>query len=239
MSIANAALRLLRAFAVAAMALVSVSPALAGSYLDNTLGDLKAEDRIAVADPKPVQLLFEFQNNGAPNAKAQTFLLARVTADVKASGLFLDVSDGPATGGAVLSVVLNNVADLKKAEAKGVATGLTLGLAASTVTDGYVCTVTYLGSDPNAAKIAKTEQHAIYTTIGLFGSTPPNATKMKSQEDAVYTMTDQVLAHALNDLAADPAFNPNAPAPKAPAAAAAPPAQPPASAPQPQPASQP
>ncbi len=151
-------------------------------------------------------------------AKAQNFLRERIVTDVKASGLFSDVTDAPTTDGAVLSVVLNNVADLKRAESDGVKTGLTLGLAASTVTDGYVCNITYLGGGASAVKVTKTTQQFIYTTVGLFGSDPPNATKMKSLDEAIYTMTDQVLAHTLNDLAADSTFNPNAPSPKAPAA---------------------
>src|SRR6185312_2695404 len=65
--------RLTRIVAFAAVT-AAVSPAAAGSFLDNTLGEVKPEDRIVIANPKPVQLLFEFQSNGAPNAKAQGFL---------------------------------------------------------------------------------------------------------------------------------------------------------------------
>jgi hypothetical protein len=220
----KAGLHLLYIVAFATIGFVTVSPAAASSFLDNTLGDIKPEDRIVIANPKPIQLLFEFQNNGTLNAKAQNFLRERIVADVKAGGLFSDVSDAPTPDGAVLSVVLNNVADLKRAESDGVKTGLTLGLAASTVTDGYVCSITYLGGGVSTVKVTKTTQQFIYTTVGLFGSDPPNATKMKSLDEAIYAMTDQVLAHTLNDLATDPTFNPNAPSPKpASAAGASPP----------------
>jgi hypothetical protein len=211
MRIVKGGLCLLRIGAFATIAFAVPSSAIAGSFLDNTLGEVKPEDRIPIANPKPAQLLFEFQSNGATNAKAQAFLHDRVVADVKASGLFSDVSDAPEADGAVLSVTINNVADLKSAESKGFTTGLTLGLASSTVADGYECTLAYLSGDPAATTITETANHVIYTTVGLFGSDPPNATRMKNVTEAVYVMTDQILAHALNDLAANSVFNPNAP----------------------------
>jgi hypothetical protein len=66
-------------------------------------------------------------------------------------------------------------------------------------------------------------RHSIYTTIGLTEA-PPHAVKVANLDEAVFTMVRQVVSHGLNDLAADPAFNPDAPSiPATPGASTTPP----------------
>jgi hypothetical protein len=77
-----------------AVALLAPSTAWAGAYLDiSGIHELQPQERLAIANPQPVQILFQFQTNGAPNGRATGVLKKMVTDDVKASGLFSDVGD--------------------------------------------------------------------------------------------------------------------------------------------------
>jgi hypothetical protein len=133
-------------------------------------------------------------------------LKAQVTELVSTSGLFATVGPDPSLSGAILNITLDNVpiTDQSDAAAKGFATGLTLGLVGSTVTDGYVCTIDYVPPG-SAAKVTKTSRHAIHTTMGAKGA-PENAIKARNLEDAVRTMTNQIILDGLKQLSNDPVF---------------------------------
>jgi len=185
--------------------------AMAASYVDPALKDVPAEARVTVASPQPVQILFQFQTDGAPNERATKLLKKQVIDTVIASGLFSEVTETPAPNGAVISVTLNNVVkNLKDATAQGFVTGLTFGLKGSLVTDHYTCTVEFV-SGPDAVKISRSVEHAIHSTIGI--KTPPEGlVKSKNIMEAVMTMTRQAVSNPLNQLAADPAFGGASPA---------------------------
>lgn len=197
--------------------------AFAASYVDNKLPDLAPEARVVVAEPKPVQFVFQFQSKGVPNAQATKYLKEQVTKLVTDSGVFSQVSETPVAGGAVLSITINNVPS-EDAVNKGFVTGLTFGLKGNTVTDFYVFTADYNAAD-GAPKITKTLNHAIYTTVGI-SSAPPNGVKAKNLLDALTTSVRQMVANGVNDIAKDPGFTVTAAstpaAPVAPAAPAAP-----------------
>lgn len=191
----------LRGFTVACLL------ALAGCatpYVDNALKEVSASEIPKPVEPRPVQLIFEFQTQGKLNTRATDFLKAQVAENLRSSGLFAAIDDKPVAGGALLSVMLNNLVEMDDAAKKGFIAGMTFGLEGSYVTDGYVCTVSYLAPG-GTAPILKTVRHAIHTAVGNAG-TVPNATKAASLEDAVRTMTRQALSAAMNDLARDPAF---------------------------------
>lgn len=201
----NAARALRGAFAVAALSAAALLTGCATAYVDTAIKEVSVADLKKVAQPKPVQLTFEFTTKGAPNARATEFLKAAVSDQIKASGLFSSVETTPATNLGVLNVKLDNVPITKDAAAQGFVTGLTFGLAGSTVTDGYVCTVQYLPAGQGQI-ISATARHAIHTALGN-SSPPPSAKKSANMEDAVKTMTREILSNALRDLAANPAFN--------------------------------
>jgi hypothetical protein len=186
---------------LAAAAVVVVLTGCASSYVDTATKEVPVAQYKKPVSAKPVQLMFEFQTKGAPNARATEALKAQVVEQVKGSGLFAEVKDGPARGGAILSITLNNVPLDDNAFGKGFVTGLTFGLAGSKVTDGYVCTAKFV-SDGHPEPIVKTARHAIHTTVGA-GAAPPNAVKADSIEAAVRTMTRQVVSAALNDLSTE------------------------------------
>ena len=208
--------------------LAAAGTASAAAYVDAGTPDVKPEDRVVVAHPQPVQLLFQFKTKGAPNAQATKFVKQQVIDTVKNSGLFSDVSDAPAANGALLNISIDNVIlpkEMRAAEEKGAVTGATLFIAGSNIADHYLCTVDYLGG-PQSKQITKTARHALIIQLGLINSPPANAVKVGSTKDAVFTMVRQIVANPLNALAADPDFQSGATASPAGAVETAPQAAP-------------
>jgi len=175
----------------------------ASVYVDTATKNVPVSEMKKVAQPKPVQLVFEFQTKGVPNARATEFLKEAVTKQVKESGLFASVDSAPAN--AMLNITLNNVPLTENAASQGFVTGLTFGLAGSAVTDGYICTVTYLPAG-QSKPIIKTARHAIHTTLGN-ANPPAGAKKSENVAEAVRTMAQEVLSNALKDLSYDASFN--------------------------------
>jgi len=203
-------------------------------YVDTSLKDLTPADKVQVASPQPVQLVFEFQTKGTANSQVTDLLKPIVLTAVKDSGAFSQISDLPPANGALLHITLDNVElndTANDAYAKGTITGLTFGLVGNTVGDGYICTVDYLAGS-NAPKLTKTLRDAIYTSIGATTTKPEHAQQMKSLKEAGEYMTRVVVENGINELAKDPSF---ATAPAA-APTAAPPATPTAGQPAPTPA---
>ena len=177
----------------------------ATSYVDTAIKEIPAASMKKPEQPKPVQLAFEFQSKGAPNARATNLLKEDVTRQVTESGLFSKITTEPTPGASLLSVTLNNIPLTDDAASKGFVTGLTFGLAGSAVSDGYVCTVSYLPPGQSTA-IVKTTRHAIHTTLGN-ANPPPGAVKSESIAAAVHQMTRDVLSNALKELSDDASFH--------------------------------
>lgn len=128
-------------------------------------------------------------------------LKEQVTTQILKSGLFkIEQNSGSKT--ALLGITINNIPLTKDIGQKGFVTGLTFGLAGSAVTDGFICTITYVPAD-GGPKLVGTAKHAIHTTIGN-ASAPPEAVKSASIQDAVNTMTRQLIANALRELSLNP-----------------------------------
>lgn len=177
----------------------------ASYYVDNATKEVPVSAYKKPAEPKPVQVIFEFQTKGVANATATGYLAPIVMAEIKASGIFSKVEKTPVEGGALLDVVINNVPLSDDAMSKGFVTGLTLGLAGSQVGDGYICTMKYLPGTQSPA-VTETARHAIYTVLGAKGA-PENGTKMDSLDMAVKTMTKQIVSTTLNELSHNPEFH--------------------------------
>lgn len=168
-------------------------------YVDDTLKEVGPTDKATVANPQPVQVLFDFQTKGAHNGAATDYVKKEAIGVVQNSGLFSSVSEAPVPSGAVVSLTINNVPLTDDAFAKGFVTGFTFGLVGSTVGDGYICTVDYL-PPAGGAKVSKSVRDAIYTSLGATGSQPQHTRKMKGMDDAVMTMTRKCLGNPLNDV---------------------------------------
>ncbi len=194
---------------LAALGLLALNTAcMPTMYVDNGLKDVAAAEMVKVTNPKPVQLLFEFRTKGTINGRATDMLRAQAQELVSGSGLFSQVGTAGAGGadGALLSIVVDNVPITSESDAaaKGFATGLTFGLVGSAVTDGYICTATFV---PGAAAtpIKKEVRHALHATFGAKGA-PPNSTKAKNMDEAVRTMLRQIVNNALQAIGSDPQF---------------------------------
>ena len=187
-------------FVIPLLLLISLSGCISPqSYIDPALPVLRAEDLPRVAQPRPVQVLFEFRTKGAPNAAATGHTKSTVMETVSASRLFSEVSETPVAGGRTLALVIDNVPVTEDAAQKGFATGLTLGLVGTTVTDGYVCTATY--SAPGAAPKTRSVKHALHTSIG--NTTPPAGLTAMKPADAIPILVRQMTLNALQALRKD------------------------------------
>lgn len=182
----------------------AAAPASAAPYVDRMLGDVPAEQRALVTEPKPVQFLFTFTTNGSANPRAANFLRDRVLQEVRATGIFSELSETPVPGGAVLSITIDNFADTQAAASRGARAGLTLGLAGFKVTDGYMARIEFLPAE-GAPVITRTLEHAIHSTIGRT-SPPENADRARNQREALFTVVRHVVANGLNQIALDPSF---------------------------------
>jgi len=184
---------------IVAVALLSVS--LTGclsvkSYVDPTLPKVDYASLKPAENKHPVQLLYEFQNQGAVNANAVKLTQGTAVDVLKKSNLFSEVAVAPATADYKLFVTINNVPVTKDAAAKGFATGLTFGLAGNTVTDGYECKVTYQA--PGKTAVSKDYKHALHSTIG--NASGPAGLQPYKPEDAARKIVEDLMLNALNDL---------------------------------------
>jgi hypothetical protein len=192
---------LLRAAVLAAAFLLT---GCATHYLDGAVKDTPASAYVRAGAPHPVQVVFEFQTKGAANSRATDLVKPMVMESVRAASLFSEVGDKPAAGAGLMSVQINNVALTDDAFSKGFMTGLTFGLAGSTVTDGYLCTVSYTAPGASVAVI-KTSKHALHTALGSAGA-PPGGVKVNSIDEGVRGMVRQIMGVALSELSRDPQF---------------------------------
>jgi hypothetical protein len=193
----------MRFFIIAgALATSSLMTGCASMYVDTATKEVPVANFKKPAQLKPTQVVFEFKTRGAPNAAATKQLSDAVLKQVAESGLFAPAS---ATGSAMLNVSLDNIKLGDDPTSKAFVTGLTFGLAGTAVTDGYVCTVTYLAPG-QSAPVVKKATHAIHATIGN-ASAPAGAGAKVDMTTAINTMTRDIVSNALRDLALDPAFN--------------------------------
>lgn len=170
-------------------------------YVDTATKEVPVSAMKKPAQVKPTQVVFEFQTKGAPNSAATGMLKDAVLKQVSESGLFAPAGSN---GSAMLTVAINNIPLTNDAASKGFVTGLTFGLAGSAVTDGYVCTLSYLPAG-QTTPIVKTTRHAIHATLGN-ATPPPGAGQPMDAATAVKTMARDIVSNALRDLSLDPAF---------------------------------
>lgn len=177
----------------------------ATSYVDGNLPETPKAEFKQPARPPAIQLVFEFQTKGTPNPRATDLLKAQVKAQVTDSGLFSSVSDAPVPGAALLTFTLNNIPLTDNPAAKGFVTGLTFGLAGTTVADGYDAKLSFASPEVGTLPVVEEAKHVIHTSIGT-GSPPAGAIKTGGMEEAARLMLKQVLGRLLANLSNDSAF---------------------------------
>lgn len=192
------------------LAVAVSAPAVAAKwFIDNTLGEVKAEERVTVTTPQPVQIIFEFQRDGKAVPAAVKQVKPMVLESLKERGFFSEVSDKPTANGALLNIVINNVVnkeELAKLKKKAFGAGLTFGLGSGLVaTDRYFVSFELI---PATGKPSiKTElEHAIHMKYGKSDAAIPG-TEVKKVMDAVRGMVKQSVSKGMNSIAADPGFS--------------------------------
>ena len=189
-------------------ALVAGAALLAGCanlYVEGASGEGPVAQIARPAQPRPVQLVVDFQTRGMTDPGATHSRSAMVADLVRASGLFSEVRDLPADGAGMLTVTLNHLPPTENLWAKGIATGLSLGAVGQQAADDYTCTVSYIAPG-RSQPVVKEARTAIYTTVGA-AKAPPNSWKAPDAETAVNTMVRQLLSKTLDALSHDPALS--------------------------------
>lgn len=197
---------------VAAISFAAVLPSTAVQamkfYVANALGEVKPEEKVTPASPKPVQIIFEFQRNGQVNAKATKLVKAWVIEDLKKTGDFSDVVETPTTDGAVVSIKFNNVVikeEMDKAKKDAFGAGLGFGLFGGVVAvDHYVTSFDYVATT-GATPIHTEVKHELYAKYGNKQAEIPGTLYAKP-DDAIKVLVRQVLDRGANNIVADPAF---------------------------------
>lgn len=179
------------AVAIACAALVGcVSPR---SFLDPGVPAVSYADLGKRAEPLKLKLTVEFQRNGEPFPRADPILRDGAQRVLRATGLIVP-TDGEAAGS--IRIVMNNIGDLDEAQAKGTKTGLTLGLAGSTVKDAYEMKVSIAADGRTAANTVI--KHAMYTSVG--NETLPPGVETVPPNVAFDRVLEQMLLRALRDM---------------------------------------
>lgn len=148
---------------------------------------------IAPATPKPVRLTVTGLTNSAPNKAASRTWTKEVSAALQKSKVFV-LSDAP--DAATLDIQINNVADTGDAMKKGFVTGLTFGLAGSTVTDRYVMTATL--KETGADTFSGEYKHAIHTVIGA-DDAPINGVSPRPLREAPGRLAEDMFLNFVRD----------------------------------------
>lgn len=185
---------------VATLALAS-AVALSGcisvkSYVDPTYAKTAYQDLNKPAQVLALKVNVEFSLNGERLPTGDNEVRGHVERVLRGSGL-VTPSDSAANG--EITVTVNNVADLGKVAAKGFGTGLTFGLAGSTVQDGYEMTVTLATKDRTVTKSGY--KHVLISTVG--NKKGPEGLTPTTAAAGFGTIVEQMLLNALSDLQRD------------------------------------
>ncbi len=168
-------------------------------YVDPALPKVAFTELKPVDNKQSVQVLFEFRTKGTPNASATNFVKPFVLDTLKKSNLFSDVVTAPAAADSKLFITIENVVVDKDAFAKGFGTGLTLGLAGTMVTDGYIMNADF--SAPGKTEVKRSYKHAMHSTIGNADG-PPGLTPVPKEPkgEAIRQITEGLVLNLLNDM---------------------------------------
>lgn len=176
-----------------ALAIVALTSCISSkSYVDPQFRRATMEELTVPDSPPRVALVVEFQRNGAPMPAGDGELRSAVVAALRKTGLATVVSDG---GERTLRVVGNNIADVSAAKLSGFGTGLTLGLAGSTVTDFYEFQIELSGG---GRETQGTYKHAVHSRVGA-GSAPIPGVEPSSTGQAFSQVVEDVLLNFFSD----------------------------------------
>ena len=163
------------------------------SFIDPTIPKVSYEDIKKRSEPLKLKLLVEFQRNGEHLPKVDSTLKDNTERVLRGTGVIVPVDDQSV---GEIKVIVNNIADLGSARAKGFGTGLTFGLAGSTVADAYEMTITITTNGKTVSRTAI--KHTIYTIIG--NGTLPNGVESIPPNVAFGRVLEQMILRALQEM---------------------------------------
>lgn len=166
------------------------------SYVDPSFARTRYEDLVKPAQALPLWVNVEFSRQGRRIPRADSEDRGHVERVLRASGL---VTPQESAANGEITIAVNNVADLGEAAAKGFGTGLTFGLAGSTVQDGYEMTVTLARNGQTVTKSGY--RHVVISTVG--NKKGPEGLAPTTPGGAFGTVVEQMLLNALADLQND------------------------------------
>lgn len=149
-----------------------------------------------------ITLQWDFQRNGKTIQAVTDMWSNHVNEVIVKTNTFSKVETSGAPTDYTLKVIMNNVYDSTAGElAKGVASGLTLGLIGVKVTDNYVCSATL--TQKSGKEIAKDYKYAITSTSGLIVSGVEGVPPKEKIEDAFGNILDHFLLKSISDFQKD------------------------------------
>lgn len=181
---------------------IGLSGCVTDAYVEPTQPVIAANQLPTVQDPKPVTVLFEWLTNGKENPGAAAQMKGRVLSAVTESGMFSRVSPTVDSSQAnILTISIDDRADIGKSEAKGFGTGLTLGLVGSLARDDYVCKADYTSAGKTMSASAR---DTLLTAVGAHAT--PTGLKPVKPLDGINEIVDQLVWHSLKRLDGQGAF---------------------------------
>lgn len=163
------------------------------SFVDPSYPKVSYEQIKRKPEPLPLALTVEFQRNGEHLAAADSTLRDEAERVLRAAGVIVPAAAN--TRGSI-KVVINNIADLSSARAKGFVTGVTFGAAGSTVTDAYEMDVVItIGGKTFERRAVK---HELHTTLG--NVTLPQGLETVPANTGFGRIVEQLLLRVLRDM---------------------------------------
>lgn len=181
-----------------AVAALLFSVALAGcsspkSFVDPSVAKVSYEDVKRRAEPLKLKLLVEFQRNGEHLPKVDPTLRDNTERVLRGTGVVV-VANEQSVG--EIKVVVNNIADMAAARAKGFGTGLTFGLAGSTVTDAYEMSISITANGKTVSRTGV--KHSLFTIVGR-GEVPAGSESIPPNV-AFERVLEQMILRALHEM---------------------------------------
>ena len=165
------------------------------SYVDTSYGRIQYSDIAKPAQPYKLKLKVEFQRNGQHLPAVDGQLMQQADSVIRASGFAAPVGDSESASDS-LTIVVNNIADLAEARKKGFATGSTLFLKGSVVTDNYeMQAIATIGGKTVSRSGYK---GAILTAIGH--ASGPEGVPPMTVTEAFNKVVEQLILQFLRDL---------------------------------------
>lgn len=172
------------------------------AYVEPAQPIIAANQLPSVPNPKPVTVLFQWLTNGKENPGAAAQMKGRVLSAVTESGMFTRVSSTVDSSRAnILTISIDDRADIGESEAKGFGTGLTLGLVGSLARDDYICKADYASAGRTMSAAAR---DTLLTAVGAHAT--PTGLKPVRPLDGINEIVDQLVWHSLKQLDGQGAF---------------------------------